>query len=325
MPSMDRDFLTMVGNLIMTTRYELFLFTAAVAAHFLLFGHAAPKRAKASKSKDSEREDAWRASPATEATDVRQVEKAFQAAFENGDHRQVLRCWCAAKKCQEVPSIPLTQAVESMQRFKKDDAFILRELRAFFKRCSGDRGMSPVNDLLESLGKRLDSELMEKIVDLLPSVGLAMDPRSYEIFLNVYFTTRSFPEVKRCLNEMRTRKIPLTTRAAIVAIKTALKTNDLAEAIRQFRELKLLWIGSSPAVTTSLAPKHVVIQIVELACREHQLGDFMPELTDVPITEEVMNLMLNECVRQKDLCLAQEVEQLGRKQGLAFSDRKSVV
>ena len=55
--------------------------------------------------------------------------------------------------------------------------------------------MTCVNDLLESLATRLDSDMMEKVVDMLTSIGLQMDGRSYEIFLGMYFTTRSFQEV----------------------------------------------------------------------------------------------------------------------------------
>ena len=42
----------------------------------------------------------------------------------------------------------------------------------FFKKYKGECDMACVNDLLESLAKRLDSDLMEKIAGMLPSVDL---------------------------------------------------------------------------------------------------------------------------------------------------------
>merc|ERR1719359_1012927 len=90
------------------------------------------------------------------------VEKALQDAFETGDYRSVLRCWNTMKKFEKVPSVSLSQVVESMQRFKKDTPFVLRELKFFLKKFSSESHMSCVNDLLVSLAKRLDSDLMEK-------------------------------------------------------------------------------------------------------------------------------------------------------------------
>ena len=68
-----------------------------------------------------------------------QVEKALQEAFESGDYRAVLRCWNTMKKFEKAPSVSLPQVVESMQRFKKDTPFILRELKGFLKKFYQDR------------------------------------------------------------------------------------------------------------------------------------------------------------------------------------------
>ena len=74
--------------------------------------------------------------PATKSTtgpnppkseDPRQTTRNFAAALEAGDHRQATRCWNILKRLDQVPSVPLVQAIESMQRFKKDPQFVLRE------------------------------------------------------------------------------------------------------------------------------------------------------------------------------------------------------
>merc|ERR1719316_716880 len=174
--------------------------------------------------------------------------------------------------------------------------------------------MNSVNDLLESLAKRRDSDLMEKVFEMLPSVDLKAEQRTYEIFLNMHFTMRSFQEVKTLVSEMKANDIPFTTRATIVVIKTALKMNNFDEALQYFRELKKIWTAHSLTSTPSMAPRHIVSQLVELACKEHQLSEFLTELRGVPISEEVVNVMLLECVRQKDLGLTLKVEGLAREQ-----------
>jgi pentatricopeptide repeat protein len=314
--------------LIVSTRVELLLFAAAIAAYFALFGNVLPRNPKI----EAKKVNAPKEERDFKATDVSMkadhidhlnhdnVERALQASFEGGDFRSVLRCWNTMKKFDKVPSVSLPQVVESMQRFKKDTPFILRELKGFFTTFPSERDMNYINDLLESLGKRLDSDLMEKIVEMLPSIDLKMDQRSYEIFLNMNFTMRSFQEVKTLVSEMKVNEIPFTTRATILVIKTALKLNNFDEALGHFRDLKTIWTAHSLTSTPSMAPRHIVAQLVELACKEHQLSEFLVELRGVPITEEVVNVMLLECVRQKDLGLTLEVEKLAREQDIPFTD-----
>merc|ERR1719261_2164188 len=238
------------------------------------------------------------------------LQKAFQQAFERGDHRTTLRCWNQMKKSDRTPEANLAHVVESMQRFKKDADFIVRELRAFFKKYPEECQISVVNDLLENLGKRLDTELMEKIVEMLPGLDLKADQRTYEIFLTMHFTLRNFTEVRSLAAEMRRRKVPLTTRSQLVMIKTALKTGSFDEALTHFRELKELWGETSALTSPSAAPQQIVAQVAELACKEHQLALLVPELKDVPVTTEVLNAMLLEGVRRRDSELTNAVEQL---------------
>merc|ERR1719272_481698 len=149
--------------------------------------------------------------------------------------------------------------------------------------------MTCVNELLESLAKRLDSDLLEKIAEILPSLNLKMDERSYEVFLNMYFTTRSFQEVNTLVSQMKSKQIAFTTRSSMVVIKTALKMNSFDEAVQSFRELKSTWTAQSLSSTPSMAPSHVVSQLVELACKEHKLSEFLPELGGLSISEDVVN------------------------------------
>merc|ERR1719261_996189 len=106
----------------------------------------------------------------------------------------------------------------------------------------------------------------------------------------------------------------------MVVIKTALKTNNFDGAIQQFRELRSTWTAQSLSSSPSAAPSHVVSQLVELACKEHKLSDFLSELRGITVSEEVINTMLLECVRQKDVIMTSSVEKLAREQGTQFTD-----
>jgi pentatricopeptide repeat protein len=313
---------------LLAAKIELLLFGIAVAAYFFLFGNVLPKNAKLGKDSSSQKDDGEesfndrraQAKPVACPEDYEGIEKAFQAAFEEGDHRSVLRCWNAMKKFDRPPSVSVACVVESMQRFKKDTPFIIRELKAFFKKYPQEREMGFLNDLLESLARRLDSELMERILEMLPQLNLQPDQRTYEIFLSMHFQTRSFAEVRALASDMRRKKVPFTTRASLVMIKTALKTGAFDEALVHFRQLRTSWDSSAASLASpSLAPRHIVSQLVELACKEHMLGAFLDELQGIPLIAEVADVMLAECVRQKDTALAKRVEKLCRDQKVDFS------
>jgi len=315
-------------DIFLSARTELLLFAAAIAAYFVLFmqrnprnDKLQPKKMKMVEEEECKEEDyPTEKSGTVDPKEYANVETALRDAFEKGDYRSVLRCWNTAKKFEKMPAVSLPHVVESMQRFKKDPTFILRELKGFFKQFSTDCDMTCVNDLLESLAKRLDSDLMEKIAEMLPGINLKMDERSYEVFLNMYFTTRSFQEVKTLVSQMKAKQIPFTTRASMVVIKTALKMNSFDEAAQSFRELKSAWTAQNISSTPSMAPTHVVSQLVELACKEHKLSQFLPELHGLCISEDVVNTMLLECIREKDLILASSVEKLAREQAACLTD-----
>ncbi|CAK0889451.1 unnamed protein product, partial [Prorocentrum cordatum] len=131
------DLLERAWSFLLSTRYELFLFVAALMAHFLLFGKPitkAPKKFGKAKGKLGEACGPTEKSPrAGEAPSGEQLCRSLNLAFEDGNHREVLRCWSAAKRCPHAPALPLARVVESMQRFKKDTPFIISELKGFLR------------------------------------------------------------------------------------------------------------------------------------------------------------------------------------------------
>lgn len=339
----DSVFAEKAWEMLMAIRLEICLFCGAVLTYFVLFGNTVPRNVKVdSRSKGTARriksttafrgaddedelpEDvqwlgAGSSPPSPRA--CAEIEASFQAAYEANDFRGAFRHWTAMKRFARAPSVSLARVVETIQRLKKDTQLVLRELKAFMKRYPREVDISSVNDLLESLARRMDSDLLSRVVDLLPLVELKMDSRSYEIVLGMHFSLRNFNEVTSTVAEMRANQVPLSTRSSIVLIKTALRQGNFEEARRCLRDIKSTWIGPKGLTTCSTAPRQIVSQLVELACKEHQLAVLLPEIADVPLTEEAVNAMLNECVWQRDPALVSKVEELARHQGLSFSDR----
>ena len=176
-----------------------------------------------------------------------------------------------------------------------------------------------MNNILESAFKRLDMELVDKIVEMLPSIGMAADQHTYEILLSTSFTMRKFSEVNAVVAETRRISVPRTVHANLILLKTELKMSNLNVVLARFRELGSRWQDDD--LSQSATPRRVVAQLAELACREHRLEDLLPESkADAPLTEKVVHTLLGECVRQNDAALTQRVQRLARDKGVSFPE-----
>jgi len=106
----------------------------------------------------------------------------------------------------------------------------------------------------------------------------------------------------------------------LILMKKAIQTSCFAEALACFRDLRSMW--QDVELSQSSAPRYIIAQLLELACKELCLEDFLSELVvDMPLTEEVLHSLLTECARQRDTALTQRVERLAREHGIKFSDQ----
>jgi pentatricopeptide repeat protein len=304
-------------DVLVSTRLELFMFLTAVVGYLILFSSRAPNdqrhlKLKAKMSDEaSDDEPEYVAAPKNADEVVANLRRSYVA----GDHRAVLRHWAALKQLGRPQHVNLEQVLESMQMVKKDSKFIVSELKAYFKKNPVERDICTLNGILESLSKRFNSQLMGEIVDMLTSLDMAMDSKTYEIFLTMHSTTRSFTEIQRLVSEMQDRGVEFSAKASVAVIKAALQSSAFEMALKFFAELKASWATSSEQESSSWAiPRHVMTQLVELACKEHHLQHFLPELQDVPLPEEAINAMLTECIQLNDSEMARSVETLARAQ-----------
>jgi pentatricopeptide repeat protein len=328
MPAMG--FLTEVQTFLMSARLELMMFFAAMVVYYVLNMHRIPhsnsKKLKG-KVKHTYNVEESKGSPHS-ATPVKlnfssyeEIDASLQNAVHGGDHVSVLKCWEAVKQFDRAPIAQFPRIVESMQSCKKDNAFIIRELKGAFAKYPNQCDVGLINNLIDSVGRHMDSQLLDRVVETFPSLGLEKDEKTYEALLSAQLTARNFEGVQLLAAEMKEKKVTFTARALVTMIKTALRTSNFIEASQSFHQLKTSWIsGDAWSATPSQAPRHVVSQLVELSCKEGQLHQFVTELAGVPVSEEAVNSMLNECIRLRDSELARSVEKLAREQEESMSD-----
>uniref|UniRef100_A0A7S4Q7H1 Pentatricopeptide repeat-containing protein-mitochondrial domain-containing protein n=1 Tax=Alexandrium monilatum TaxID=311494 RepID=A0A7S4Q7H1_9DINO len=334
-------FVSQVIDVAFAARTELILFCLAFAVHSLLFGNLLPRRLKGAVSrrssakpppprkasaprcrKASESSAEGESGPAPLASGCQALQNCA-SAFHRGDHRAVVRIWSSLRNSEEVPAGRLAQVVESMQRLRTDSSSgILAEACGYLKRNPALCTITYVNQLLEPFARSLDSDFVLAVVHGLPALGLKPDCGTYDLLMQMHFTTRSFEEVSALLQQMRDAGIEPSRRTSLVLLKVALQLGHLDEALEHYREVLA---GGAP--TASTAPRHLAAQLVDLACREHRVQVVLTafEKQFAPLTAETLNAMLAECLRARDqemvrrlerLCANQAVEKNGRTYSL---------
>ena len=117
---------------------------------------------------------------------------------------------------------------------------------------------------------------MDKIMEMPASIGIAAYQHTYEILLSTSFTMRKFSEVNDLVTNTRRISVPRTVHANLILLKTELKMSNLDVVLARFRELGSRWQDDD--LSQSAAPRHVVAQLAELACRKHRSEDFLSGL-----------------------------------------------
>jgi hypothetical protein len=319
------DFSQMVLDILFSVRLEIAMFASAIAGYLILFSSRVPKDVQRLKFKakhhqetnpdavgeDGLEETALKSFDAADAT--------LRRAVGASNSRAVLKSWNALKQFDQVPTVQLSKVVECMQAARKDSNFIVQEITTFFRKHPKECNMRLMNDILEMLGRRLDSQLMGKLVDLLPSVGLESDQRTYEILLAMHTTTRAFSEVQSLVSEMTAKNLTLSVRASLSVMKASLQAGNFEEAYKHFFHLKVSWSSEGESSAWPI-PRHMMAQFVELACREHQVDKVMAGLVGVPLSEESFNELLSESIRLVDAEMTKAIEKFARTEHSPLPD-----
>lgn len=330
------EILYKLAALIMSLHTEIFLFTAAIAAHQLLFRTSKPNNGRPAKklrgAKLQQAEDG-RVTPSRRHSLRRNLgfltghpdeyegpAAAMGAAYHRGDFKHALSQWGTLKDRSEASPAALVLAVECMLRARKDNASIIEEVAAFAQELPGDEALAAMGDLLDAMAKRPEVQLAEGILAIFPALRLHPDLRTYEILLGMYFSARRYADVETILAEMKERSITLSTKALTFAMKAALRRGHLPDARTRFRELQDAW-GVAVQSSPSIAPRQLVSQLIDLACKEQQLHTLLPDLEGAPLTQDTVINMLHFCNRSKDAALAGQVEGLAQKMNIKFTDQ----
>jgi len=132
-------------------------------------------------------------------------------------------------------------------------------------------------------------------MNMLPSVSLAKDARTYEILLTMHVAKWNHAKVQDIVAEMKANAIVYTPCARVAVLTMALQLNNIEAVLKAFAALKPSWeLRSAWAVSPFALQRHkanVLSQIVKLSCDSGKLDKLLPLLSDMEIPEETMELV----------------------------------
>lgn len=270
-------------------RNELFVFFLAVSAYFVVFGIVIPYAKRRAPQPKGEELDSEKVAA--------QAGKKMQVAALKKDYRSVLKGWNVVKKSNFVPAngVNLGEVVLALQSFKPDKDFVVREVTAFFRKHSSEFGIDEMNELLETLGRRMDSGLLEELCNQMPDLEIEPNVRTYEIRMQLQFNLRDFHEVRALDVQLEAEGLERSSRVWITLLKCALKENDFSEALAAFGHCSSLWKTSSDSV----APDNLLTQLALLAAKVHRSVEFLDAMKGLELPLETLAVLLPSLYEQK--------------------------
>eukprot|EP00930_Biecheleria_cincta_P032204 TRINITY_DN22353_c0_g1_i1.p1 TRINITY_DN22353_c0_g1~~TRINITY_DN22353_c0_g1_i1.p1 ORF type:complete len:1042 (+),score=205.20 TRINITY_DN22353_c0_g1_i1:140-3265(+) len=280
---------------------ELLLFGMAFIVQFAFISK--PWRKKSQKSMGL-KDDGDRSGPM----------KAVSSAFEQRDYRAVLRYWriIQTSDAGEISTNIMVQVLESMQRLKKDTASILEEVESVLTKNRAYANVTFMNELIAPVSKSLDVDLVVGMLHLFNDQLVEANSTTYESLAHLFFATRNLVEVKKLSVTMHTDGIKPTGPTSLCFLKAFLAESDLQESLNCLGELCGMQL-----------PAAVASQLLRLACRERCLCDVLPKLeaARLPMSTEMLNTALTECLRVKEDGLTSAVLKAATSQGVTKGGR----
>jgi pentatricopeptide repeat protein len=237
------------------------------------------------------------------------VAKSIQMKYEAKEYRAVVTLWEQVKQ-NNISHVALSVVVDAMKRMRMETNEIINELKAGIQAVDDLRDISVINGLLEGLVKEKDVDLLDAVLDMLSSVDIQPDFRSYEVLFNAHLSLQNYNEIKSLAMRLKKQKFPFTQRMRTVVFRTALTTGQFGDALSQLQEMETSDISA-------LSPQ-LIMRMVYLGCKQNRVADVLSKVGDVAkkISTDTFNTVLEDIVKQKDAQGCKQLQDLCSEWGV---------
>jgi len=266
-------------------RTEIVIFIIAICFHAALFGgHRVGASGKKRKSGEKLSSDTpSNASPAINATPVRNAASPRSAS--------------------------LIRAAEKMVNAGFSPADMASEIQVQLAAIKSTNDVSSLAGMLEGIGRGASADLLSAVRITLSQREILCDARLGELLLRGYFAMGLNSEFHETLEEVEAaaRKMDEAVSPCIrvLAMKAAVRTLDMDQALERFRGLAGSWDQTqSPFAIRGLQ------QLVRLASQKNALPQLMKECSEAGLVGESLNTVVMELAHTGPASLCRDAESL---------------
>merc|ERR1740130_329025 len=266
-------------------RTEIIIFVIAICFHAALFGGHRVGKGKKKKSGEKLSSDT---SP-----------NALPATHTTGPVRNT-----ASPR-----SASLIRAAEKMVNAGFSPADMASEIQVQLAAIKSTDDILSLAGMLEGIGRGASADLLSAVRMTLQQRDLKCDARLGELLLRGYFAMGLNAEFQEALEEVEVAademKVAVSPCIRVLAMKSAVRTLDMDQALARFRGLAGSWEETqSPFAIRGLQ------QLVRLASQKEALPQFLKECSEAGLVGEALNTVVIELANTGPASICRDAETL---------------
>jgi len=208
-------------------------------------------------------------------------------------------------------SASLIRAAEKMVNAGLSPADMASEMLVQLAVIKSTNEIASLAGMLEGIGRGASADLLSSVRITLRQRGLLCDARLGELLLRGYFAMGLNTEFHQCLAEVETAARDNDTAVSpcikVLAMKAAVRTLDMDQALGRFRGLSGSWEQTqSPFAIRGLQ------QLVRLAFQKNALPRFLNECSEASLAGEALNTVVVELAHTGPASICREAEALAK-------------
>lgn len=240
-----------------------------------------------------------------------QVRKTIETESDSGNFETVLAAWRNESAEALAPVEVLKLVVKAFLEAEPEnmETEVIDHLRSHPLSYSLSHAMAA----LDAVARGSSAEMLESFwANLRQTCRVPNSSQSYTLLLGGYAASGDQARVEATVAEMQAQRVRRTAKAFSLTIKGFLKHGLLDGVLEQMHQMLEMEIE---------VPAFAVVQYTRLACEAGRAEEVFAELASqgLPLPEEAVTLLLEDCMRRSDLNFASIICEFIRQKGLTCS------
>lgn len=221
---------------------------------------------------------------------------------------------------QKAKGNPLANAAEEICRARPE--VVAHRLRARLQKVPEADVEKSLLALLQNAGRAPPLKLLAAVREVMKEKSMPLNTALGEVLLRGFYAGHADAEFDELLSEIESevgKGNSPSMGVGMQALKRTLRKGDFEAALVRLEALREMWDGSESS--PSAAPTALIQWLSRLALQQQSFPMLVEKLQKLGLFAEAFDDVLAECVLHRDVAIVRQLEELGQKQGVAFTRR----